>query len=185
MKPWAETVDALVRERGQSLFGYAYVLTGDKNRAEDLVQEALVRTFKRGKGDLAIEAAYVYVKKAIFSAFVDKRRRDKARPQTTDNDVEATMRDHADDVVVALSLHQTILTLPPRERACVVLRYLDDLSVKSIAAELEIAPGSVKRYLSGGIAKLRAIHGQMDLGVSDALTGGTSRASVRAKGERA
>jgi RNA polymerase sigma factor (sigma-70 family) len=45
--------------------------------------------------------------------------------------------------------------LAPRERACLVLRYYEDLKVDDIASELEISPGAVKRYLSDGLAKLK------------------------------
>ena len=45
--------------------------------------------------------------------------------------------------------------LSPRERACVVLRYYEDRSVDETAKELGIAPGSVKRYVSDAMAKLR------------------------------
>jgi len=53
-----------------------------------------------------------------------------------------------------VDLSAQLARLAPRERACVVLRYYDDLKVDDIAAQLEISPGAVKRYLSDGLAKL-------------------------------
>ncbi len=61
------------------------------------------------------------------------------------------------------------LTLPPRERACVVLRYLEDMPVASVAAELGIAVGSVKRYLSDGIARLRTLNLDVDFTEADTI----------------
>jgi len=148
------------------------------------VQDALVRTFQRGRADLGIDAAHAYVKRAISSAFIDSGRRLRARPQISDVEADAPAPDHADDVALALSLHSSILTLPPRERACVVLRYLEDMSVGSIAEELGLATGSVKRYLSDGVARLRALHGAFDLETSDLLTGGAATVPVLPKGDR-
>jgi len=180
-KPWARLLEQLVAERGAALFGYAYVLTGDKARAEDLVQDALVRTFRRGRADQGLDAAHAYVKRAIATAFVDSGRRLRARPAISDVEAEPVASDHADDVALALSLHASILTLPPRERACVVLRYLEDLSVAAIAAELGLAEGSVKRYLSDGVGRLRAVHGDFGLSATDLLTGGRSTVPVTPK----
>lgn len=178
VKPWAATLEALVAERGAALFGYAYVLTGDRASAEDLVQDGLVRTFSRGRADLPLDAAHAYVKKAISSAFIDRGRRLAVRPLRAEVDAEPIAADHAVGVDLALSLHQSLLTLPPRERACVVLRYLDDLSVAAVAEELSLATGSVKRYLSDGVAKLRALHGGFDLTTSDVLSGGAATVPV-------
>ncbi len=183
-RPWADQLARLVDERGAALFGYAYVLTGDKARAEDLVQDALVRTFQRGRADLGLDAAHAYVKRAIATTFIDTGRRLRARPQVSDVDAEPVSPDHADGVATALSLHASILTLPPRERACVVLRYLEDLGVAAIAEELGLAVGSVKRYLSDGVGRLRSIHGAFDLAASDVLTGGRATIAVTPKGGR-
>ena len=71
MSDWAKTLDALLRERGGALFGYAYVLTGSAPQAEDLLQDALVRTFRSGRGTRDLNSAHAYVKRAITSAFID------------------------------------------------------------------------------------------------------------------
>ena len=59
-------------------------------------------------------------------------------------------------------MHLALLTLPPRERACVVLRYLEDLPVAAVAAELGLAEGTVKRYIADGVAKLRTANLAVD-----------------------
>ena len=173
MSAWSSTLDALMRERAQALFGYAYVLTGDAHAAEDLLQEALVRTFRTSRKVANVDAAHAYVKRAISTAFIDAHRRASARPARDGGDVgdfsladaSAAAPDHASDVDRSLDLHAAILTLPPRERACVVLRYLDDLPVAGVASELGLAVGTVKRYLSDGVARLREICAEVDFDV--------------------
>ncbi|WP_062522647.1 RNA polymerase sigma factor [Demequina silvatica] len=160
MSTWASMLDRLVRERGPALFGYAYVLTGDRERAEDLLQDALVRTFRTGRALGSIDSAHAYVKRAITTAFIDAGRRAGARPQPAGLDVHertdvATVPDASGTVDDALDLQAALLTLSPRERACVVLRYLEDMTVAGVAQTLGLAEGTVKRYLSDGVARLR------------------------------
>ena len=163
MSSWSRALDELVRERGAALFGYAYVLTGNAADAEDLVQNALVRTFRTGRATHGIDSTHAYVKRAITTAFIDGGRRAKARPQRASGDLgdvdlspgTAISSDHAPAVSEALDLHRAILLLPPRERACIVLRYLEDKPIAGVASDLGLATGTVKRYLSDATAKLR------------------------------
>jgi len=163
MSTWSRALDELVRERGPALFGYAYVLTGNSADAEDLVQTALVRTFRTGRASQGIDSTHAYVKRAITTAFIDNGRRANARPQRAPGDAgdpaltsSAPHPDHADAVATSVDFHVSILNLPPRERACIVLRYLEDKPVGAIAAELGLATGTVKRYLSDAVSTLRA-----------------------------
>ena len=164
MSSWSHTLDALLRERGSALFGYAYVLTGSADAAEDLLQDALVRTFRSARGSRDINSAHAYVKRAITSAFIDSGRRSASRPRTVTHEglAEGSVPDHAPASAEAADLHRAIVTLPPRERACVVLRYLEDMPVAAVAAELGLADGTVKRYLSDGVARLRSLHTEID-----------------------
>jgi len=159
---WSSVLDELVRERGAALFGYAYVLTGSRADAEDLLHDALVRTFRRGRQARDLNSAHSYVKKAITTAFIDGRRRASVRPRRTEADIHAVPTsalaatpDHSATASGMVDLQAALLDLPRRERACVVLRHLEDWPVARIAAELGLAEGSVKRYISDGLARLR------------------------------
>ncbi|WP_084127396.1 RNA polymerase sigma factor [Demequina sp. NBRC 110054] len=169
---WSAVLDELMRERGSRLYGYAFVLTGDSADAEDLLQDALVRTFRRGRASTDLNSAHAYVKRAITTAFLDDRRRARRRPARGPEDIgdlavvpaAAVESDRTTASDATADLHAALLTLPPRERACVVLRHLEDLSVRSIAGELDLAEGTVKRYLSDGLARLRTTHPDLDPG---------------------
>ena len=172
MADWAETLDALVRERGGVLYGYAFVLTGDSHAAEDLLQDALVRAFRSGKGNMPLDAAHAYVKRAMQTALIDGHRRASARPKRDDRSADRV----APDPAIASDLHAALLAavhaLPPRERTCVVMRYFDGLNAASIARELGLAPGTVRRYLADGVRDLSLKHGDFGLDPHDAYEGG-------------
>lgn len=148
-----DVVERLARERGRALVGYAYLLTWDLAEAEDLVQEALVRTFSRSRRLEDLWGAESYVRRAILNLFLDARRRASrwggVRHLLTEEEaVDGLTTPEQLDVRAALT------ALPRRERACVVLRYYEDLSVRQIAERLGVSEGAVKRYLSTGTRRL-------------------------------
>ncbi len=145
----------LVERRGDELTRYAYLVCGDPDDARDLVQDALVKTFGRLRNGFSVSSAEAYVRRAILNGYLDRGRRATrwrsvahlaAQPEATHPDTP--------DVERRLDLHGELAALSPRERACVVLRYYDDLKVDDIAATLGISPGAVKRYLSDALGKL-------------------------------
>jgi RNA polymerase sigma-70 factor (sigma-E family) len=152
---WERVVTTLVAERGDALIRYAYLISGNQDDASDLVQDALVKTFGRLRNGFTIASAEAYVRRTILNTFIDGGRRRShwrriAHLQATPEAADPT--DTATDA--AVDLRQQLKRLSPRERACVVLRYYEDLTVAAIADELEISPGAVKRYLSDGLAKM-------------------------------
>ncbi len=162
MAQWQDTMERLVRERERALLGYAYVVCGDPVQAQDLVQDALVKTFSRGR-DIAPGKAEAYVRRTIATLYLDQYRREQRwrRVQHLFREPEAGLApshfsDLSADVATALA------ALPPRVRACVVLRFFDDLTVPDIARQLSLAPGSVKRYLSDGLHALELRLGPLD-----------------------
>ncbi|WP_315095978.1 sigma-70 family RNA polymerase sigma factor [uncultured Cellulomonas sp.] len=150
---------ALARERGPNLVAYAYLLTGDDASAQDVVQEALVRTFSRRRSGADVEWLEAYVRRAILHVYLDgyrKRRRwsvlapvlaeERVAPEGPD--VTAVRRA---DVRAALAM------LAPQQRAAVVLHHVDDLSVREVAASMEVSEGTVKRYLHEARQKLGSL----------------------------
>ena len=147
--------DEFVRARHERLCRIAYVLCGDWQHAEDIVQTALAKTFavQRRK---PIEYLDRYVYRAIVTTHTTWWRRKwhgevatAALPDTATTDPYGTADTHA-AIVRALG------TLPPRQRAVLALRYLADLSEADTATALGCAPGTVKSTASQAISTLRA-----------------------------
>lgn len=163
MADWLDGMERLVREREKALLGYAYVVCGNPTLAQDLVQDALVKTFSRPRDGLTQVKAEAYVRRAITTLYVDHYRRQQRwqrvqhlfRPPVVEES-STVYSDLSADIATALA------ALPPRVRACVVLRFFDDLTVPDIAGQLGLAPGSVKRYLSDGMRALELRLGALD-----------------------
>ena len=185
MSDWAQTLDTLVRERGGALYGYAYVLTGDGHAADDLLQDALVRAFRRSRGDMPLDAAHAYVKRAMQTALIDGHRRSLVRPKPDYRDADAVITDPSRSSDLREALLAAVHSLPPRERTCLIMRYFDGLNAASIARELGLAPGTVRRYLADAVGTLARTHGQFGFDETDMYEGGDDiTVVVRVKGER-
>lgn len=152
---WEEVVTRLVAERGDALTRYAYFISGSRDDASDLVQDALVNTFGRLRNGFTVASAEAYVRRAILNTYLDGGRRTSRWRKIAHLGAEPEITDAKDGEVDArIDLMGQLQRLAPRERACIVLRYYEDLKVDDIAQQLEISPGAVKRYLSDGLAKL-------------------------------
>ncbi|MRG61727.1 sigma-70 family RNA polymerase sigma factor [Agromyces sp. CFH 90414] len=152
---WDAVATRLVAERGDALVRYAYLLTGSDADAADLVQDALVRTFGRPRPQLTPDRAEAYVRRAVLNAVIDRSRREGtwrgirhlvAAPSAIESSTSATD--------LRLDLAARVRRLAPRQAACIVLRYYEDLTVDQVAATLGISPGAVKRYLSDALRAL-------------------------------
>lgn len=156
MSGWTQVMETLVRQRRPALVGYAYLLTGSRTEAEDLVQEAIVRTFARGRAKTSVREAEAYVKRAIANEAVNRARH---RMVVRENDPKlaepTSVPGHESRVNARADLEAALDTLSPRERAVTVLKYVDDLTIASIAAVLKLNDGTVKRYLANAAVKLR------------------------------
>ena len=136
----------------------AYLLCGDWDRASDLVQEALVRVYVawprlERKGGLG-----AYARRAVVSAAIDAgRRRSSTERPTEHDDTVASPEDVATAVADRQALMAALARLPQRQRACVVLRYFEDLAVGEVARVLGCAEGTVKSQTARGLDSLRAM----------------------------
>lgn len=168
-RQWERALEELLRERGALLFGYSFMLTGDFHAAEDALQDALVRVFRSRAAFPSIDAAHSYVKRAIASTVVDRRRelarRSEAAVRSEDLErvSQSAVADHSGRTDDALTLAAALRTLAHRERTCVVLHYLDGLTIAEISDALGIAPGTVKRYLSDARTRLQQAMPSLDL----------------------
>ena len=153
---------AFVAGRGQALVAVAHALTGDRGRAEDLVQNALAKAYARWPrihGE-----AEAYVKKIIYNDRVSFWRRASTRREVSVADLpeRAVHGRHENDVTDRLALREALLSLPARQRAVLVMRYLEDRSVEETAELLGCRPGTVASQASRALAKLRVLVGGVD-----------------------
>jgi len=152
---WEDVVTQLVAERGEALTRYAYLISGNRDDASDLVHDALVKTFGRLRNGFGIASAEAYVRRAILNTYLDRGRKISRWRKIAHLTAEPETKDSPDaDTETRIDLQAQLMKLRPRERACVVLRYYDDLKVDDIASTLEISPGAVKRYLSDGLSRM-------------------------------
>lgn len=135
-----------------SLKRTAYLLTGDRELAAELVQEALVRTYVAWRRVRQDEAA-AYARRTLVNLNIDRWRRRPAAPtddvdRADPSDFEGRVDDR-DEVVRMLG------RLPAQQRRVIVLRYFNDLSEADVAQHLGISVGAVKSATSRGLAALR------------------------------
>lgn len=160
---------ALAHERGPALIAYAYLLTGDLRDAEDLVQDALVKTFVRGR-HLELSSAEGYVRTAILTTWIDAYRRRRQWDRVRHLLVRGERQEGpADEVGARHDVRAALRLLPPQQRACVVLRYYDDLTVGEIADRMGLADGTVKRYLSLAVGRLESLLGPLTPPLTDSV----------------
>lgn len=150
-------LDDFVRTRTTALLRVAYLLTGDRHAAEDLLQEVLEQLYVRWPRIRGAPDAYA--RRALVNRSTNRWRWRGRRPETALAHHDVPEPDHSDDVVVRDAVLAALRALPPRQRAAVVLRYLEDLPIAEVAAALDCSEGTVKSNTSKGLEHLRAALG--------------------------
>lgn len=146
------TFDAFARARIPALLRFGHVLTGDPHRAADLVQDALERTLLAWPRVLRKDDPEGYVRRAMVNRHVSAWRRLRREHLVADTpDMPYVEPPGHDDALWAV-----LATLPPRQRAVLVLRYYEDLSEAQCAAVLGCSVGTVKSQTWKALARLRA-----------------------------
>lgn len=156
------TFEEFVAARLTALVRYTAVLVGDRDLAQDLVQEALVRAHARWR---RVEQPEAYVRRTIVREYLSLRRRAlRRRALATQLPVAGVVADHATASAERADLVQRLAALPPRQRAVVVLRHYEELSTAEIADRLGCTEGAVRSYHSRAMSTLRlSIDRQNDL----------------------
>jgi RNA polymerase sigma-70 factor (sigma-E family) len=147
-----------VTSRSRSLLRTAYVLTGNRADAEDLVQAALAKTFLAWDRIEDSGALDGYVRKAMVNTHISWWRRRRLDEYPTDEVPDRAIVDDAGDAGdsdLQDTLRRAIDRLPQRMRAAVVLRYYEDMTEAEVADALGVSLGTVKSTVSRAVAKLR------------------------------
>lgn len=136
----------------RSLLRSAYLLTGDLHRAQDLVQEALVKVALRWPR-LRDGNPTAYARRVVANDNVSWWRR---RRETTGAEPDDGVPDGvSSDPVTALVVRRALMRLTPGQRAVLVLRHFDDLSERDTAEVLGVSVGTVKSQNAAALARLR------------------------------
>ncbi|MBM7776393.1 RNA polymerase sigma-70 factor (sigma-E family) [Actinokineospora baliensis] len=155
--------DEYVRDRGQALLRFAYLLTGDRHLAEDLVQTALLKAHSRWRRVVAADHPDAYLRRIVVNAHLDwRRRRSSTEVPLHPGDAwfeSARAADHADGVAAREQTWGALAALPPRQRAVLVLRFYEDRDDRTIAELLGCAESTVRSQASRALSSLRAAWG--------------------------
>lgn len=151
-----ETFHEFVVQRSPALSRTAYLLTGDHQLAEDLVQTALARTYRHWRrirdGD-----PEAYVRRVMYHQQVSWWRRRRLAERLEAEPTERAGGDHTDTTALRLTLTAALRHLTPRQRAVIVLRYYEDRTEAQVADLLGCSLGTVKRHGHDALRRLRAV----------------------------
>lgn len=145
--------DDFVASCSGRLLRTAYLLTHDHALAEDLLQTALAKSWfawRRIEGD-----PEPYVRKVLVNTYASWWRRRWHGEQPTERLPEPAHHDQPDRFAHGQDLWAALARLPHRQRAVVVLRFVEDLSEAETARILDCSVGTVKSQASKALAKLR------------------------------
>ena len=154
--------EEFVSDSSPSLLRTAFLVAGDLDDAEDLVQEALLKVAKRWHRVRQMEQPAAFARRVLINLALDEsrgaNRRRTWRPLTgaAEDDRADHNAERALDAVESRSeLLLALSQLPPRQRAALVLRYLEDLSEAQVAEALDCSIGTVKSTTSRGLMRLQ------------------------------
>ena len=132
----------------------AYLLTGDRALAEDLVQDAFIRMFARFRDLRNPDSFGAYLRKTIVNLTRSHFRRLKVERAYVSREAGAPPKSPA-EFGARDEMWQSLLLLPERQRTAIVLRYYEDLSEAETADAMRCPSGTVKSLVSRGIERLR------------------------------
>jgi len=145
-----------VTARSAALFRTAYLIVGDHQLAQDLLQESLVKTYVAWPRLRDVANAEAYTRKVIVTTAISWRRRRSFHERPTETLPDVAGSDPTTDLAVHDALWMHLQALPPRQRAAIVLRHYQDLSEAQTAAVMGCSVGTVKSSVSTGLQRLRA-----------------------------
>ncbi|SHK59351.1 SigE family RNA polymerase sigma factor [Actinacidiphila paucisporea] len=149
-----DALAAFVSARRTALFRSAYLLCGNREEAEDLVQSTLVKVVLNWRRLQRVDNVDAYTRKTLVNTFIASRRRFWRREQPYGElPEEGASADGDPDVGIAV--RAALARLTPVQRVVLVLRYWEDLSVGETARQLDLRENTVKSHAARGLAVLR------------------------------
>jgi RNA polymerase sigma-70 factor (sigma-E family) len=149
----------------------AYLICGDWDHASDIVQEALIRVYVAWPRIERKGGVNAYARRCVVNVAIDLGRRRSSTELPTLHEVMDRSTGNVDlDVPGRAALMDALRELAPRQRACVVLRYFEDLTVADTAHLLGCSEGTVKSQTARALASLRRHLHFQDLLAEEALS---------------
>nr|WP_051366638.1 SigE family RNA polymerase sigma factor [Hamadaea tsunoensis] len=157
--------DAFVRARKPSLMRAAYLLTGDHQLAEDLVQSALARTHSSWDRLAESSNAEAYTRKTMYHLQVSWWRRRKVAevlPGDLPDRQRSRLVEDSGQITLRITMRAALLRLTAKQRAVLVLRFFEDRSEVEAAESLGVSVGTIKSQTSKALARLREIAPELE-----------------------
>jgi RNA polymerase sigma-70 factor (sigma-E family) len=148
-------IDALYRTHVAEGLRLAYLLTGDRGLAEDLVQDAFVKVLGRFHDLRNRDAFWWYLRRTIVNLSTSHFRRRRVERAWLARQRPEETAPAPDDLGERDRLREALMRLRPEQRAAIVLRFYEDLSEADTAEALGIPRGTVKSTVSRAIERLR------------------------------
>nr|WP_300047888.1 SigE family RNA polymerase sigma factor [uncultured Nocardioides sp.] len=145
--------------RTPQLYRAAWLMCGDAHRAEDLVQETLAKVYVRWHRRLGgpIEHPVAYAHTTLTRTYISAQRR-RSNHETPVDDLPEGVEQRG-DADTTLALRAALAQLAPLDRAVLVMRFLEDVSVADTADALGLSPGAVRNRTLRALDRLRAVLG--------------------------
>jgi RNA polymerase sigma-70 factor (sigma-E family) len=144
-----------VTARSTSLFRTAYLVIGDYQLAQDLLQESLIRVYGAWPRLRDVQKAEAYTRRVIVTTAISWRRRRSFHERPAGHLPDVVGADATDRIGVCDELWAELCRLPPGQRAAVVLRFCEDLSEAETAELMACSVGTVKRQVFVALGKMR------------------------------
>lgn len=151
----AEEYCSFVAARSAALFRVAYLVIGDHQLAQDLLQESLAKTYVAWPRLHDVSNAEAYTRRVIVTTAISWRRRRGFHERPAERLPEPAQADSTDTTVLHDALWSCLLELPPRQRTAIVLRHYVDLTEAQTAETMGCSIGTVKSSVSTGRRRLR------------------------------
>lgn len=152
----AEEFAAFVDRYSTSLVRLAYLLLGDMHAAEDLAADIFLAAWRQWDRISQVDFPLAYLRQMITNQAATRHRRRARERHALERQLAGSAEfGHEPDGALVVDVRSALQRIPPRRRACLVLRYAFDLSEREVAQILGISVGAVKSQTSKGQAQLR------------------------------
>ena len=158
-------INDLYRNHGPAALRLAYLLSGDRTGAEDIVQDAFTRILGRLRVIRDPQALEAYLNRTIVNLAKNHHRaQSRLRSFLSSRAASTPDMTFMPDVEERDEVHRDLLTLPYRQRAALVLRYCEDLPETEVANALGTSPKAVRSLVGRGLTTLRNSNGKVSDG---------------------